>query len=124
MTIKMTIGDETRQIELYENTTTKAVVESLPYTIRMSRWGNGEYYGSFSEDIPPSGKQTTSFKRGEVALWPDGNGFCIFFDRTPVSTDDTPKMASPGTPLGMIQGDISFLKKLGGSITAKLEISQ
>lgn len=103
------------EVEVYDNPAAKALVAALPQTISMSRWGC-EYYGSLAIPIPARGEKRDSFDVGEVALWPPGNAFCIFFGPTPASTDDQPKMASPGVPLGKIASDAKVLDKLGSSL--------
>ena len=42
---------------------------------------------------------------GEIAYWPPGKAFCIFFGKTPASTGDAPRAASPVNPLGRVAGD-------------------
>ncbi|NDL67234.1 cyclophilin-like fold protein [Anaerotalea alkaliphila] len=119
-TITMTTGAQTFEIELYDNPSAKALRQALPMDLSMSRWG-GEYYGSISRRIPVHSEMTSWFKEGEVALWPDGNAFCIFFGPTPVSTDSRPKMASPGVPLGrIVRGSLEDLDAMGGSIRLTL----
>ena len=58
---------------------------------------------------------------GELAIWPDGNALCIFFGPTPASTDEKPKAISPVNPIGMIEGDVSFLKGLSHSVEVEIE---
>ena len=103
-------------VELYDNQSAKELAAALPQTLSMSRWGD-EYYGRLAVSIAARGEKRDGFAVGEVALWPPGNAFCIFFGPTPASHDDQPKMASPGVPLGRITGDVSALKKLGGSLS-------
>ena len=104
------------EVELYDNGAVTALVAALPQTISMSRWGD-EYYGRFATLIPAKGEKRDSFDIGEVALWPPGNAFCIFFGPTPASTGSQPKMASPGVPLGKITTDPIALNKLGSSLS-------
>jgi hypothetical protein len=58
---------------------------------------------------------------GEIAYWPPGKAFCIFFGRTPASVDGAPRAASAVNPLGRLTGDAgAFLTKyslqgLGGA---------
>jgi hypothetical protein len=65
-------------------------------------------------------KRREVFAVGEVALWPDGNAFCIFFGPTPVSRGSEPRMASPGIPLGRVQSGTSVLGTLGATLQVRL----
>jgi hypothetical protein len=122
-TIEMTVEGHDFEISLYDNPSVQALLKALPQTITVTRWGDGEYYGAISAKIPADGEKQVFFERGEVALWPNGNAFCIFFNKTPVSSDDRPKMDSPGIPLGKItKGDIGAFKSMGRTI--KLELKQ
>ena len=47
---------------------------------------------------------------GTLAFWPPGNAFCIFYGRTPASTDRTPRAASPVNVVGVLSGDAARLR--------------
>lgn len=109
-------GDRTFEIELGENNAVRSLIENLPQKISMSRWGD-EFYGSLKAKIAYSGDPLRDvFEIGEVALWPSGNAFCIFFGPTPVSVKDEPRAASPCVPLGKIKGDPTVFRKYGLSL--------
>jgi hypothetical protein len=72
--------------------TCKAIWDKLPFEINLARWGE-ELYGSIPVDMNLENAQQEC-EVGDIGYWPDGNGFCIFFGRTPVSTNDNPKAAS------------------------------
>ena len=117
--VRIEIGGLQFELELYDNGAAKALAAGLPQKLSLSRWG-GEYYGSLGTRIPAKGEHRDLYEPGEVALWPPGNAFCIFFGPTPASTDDRPRMASPGVPLGRIHGDLAELEKLGAGVSAVL----
>lgn len=117
--IKLEIGGLTFDVELYDGAGSKALLASLPEEISMSRWGD-EFYGGCSANVEEDDTLRDIYEAGEIAFWPPGNAFCVFFGRTPASTDSRPRMASPGVPLGRIKGDSSGLKKLGSIVKAKL----
>lgn len=119
MDIKLEIGNLTFDVELYDGAGSKALLASLPEEISMSRWGD-EFYGGCSANVEEDDTLRDIYEAGEIAFWPPGNAFCVFFGRTPASTDSRPRMASPGVPLGRIKGDSSGLKKLGSIVKAKL----
>lgn len=92
---------------------------SLPLTLSLARWGN-EYYGALPVKLPAGEPRRDVFEVGELALWPDGNAFCIFFGPTPASHGTEPRMASPGIGLGRITTDAAVLKSSGPALRANL----
>ena len=107
------------EVELVEGAASSALLAALPLDLAMSRWGD-EYYGSLPLTLPAGGKKREEYAVGEVALWPPGNAFCIFFGPTPASHGDEPRMASPGVPLGRIVSPTAPLKRLGASVRLTL----
>lgn len=51
-----------------------------------------------------------------MAFWPPGKALCIFFGRTPASTDERPKAASAVLPIGRVTGGLEALKGMGSSV--------
>ena len=82
--------------------TCKAIWDNLPFEINLSRWGE-ELYGEIPVDISLENGQMEC-EVGDIGYWPDGNGFCIFFGRTPVSTNNNPKAASMVNIFAKIEG--------------------
>lgn len=104
------------EVEMYENSAARSLLESLPQQISMSRWGD-EFYGTLAQKVNYAGDPLQDvFAVGEIALWPDGNALCIFFGPTPASRGGEPRMASPGVALGKIKGDPSVFKSYGLSL--------
>lgn len=83
--------------------TCKAIWEKLPFDLHLSRWGE-ELYGEIPVAIDRENSQVDC-EIGDVGYWPDGNGFCIFFGRTPASNDEKPRAASPVNIFAKIEGD-------------------
>ena len=106
---------------LNDSPTATALAALLPVTVRMSRWGD-EYYGSLNDslDLAESDDAREAMAVGELAYWPPGNALCIFFGPTPASTGPEPRAASPVNPLGMLGGDVTALRALGGTIELKM----
>lgn len=107
------------EVQLVEGAASSALLAALPLDLAMSRWGD-EYYGSLPLTLPAGGRKREEYAVGEVALWPPGNAFCIFFGPTPASHGDEPRMASPGVPLGRIVSPTEPLKRLGASVRLTL----
>ena len=118
--VSLTFGKHTLAVELKDGPAARKIAAALPLTLSLSRWGEGEYYGTLPVTLPASGKRQDVFAVGEVALWPEGNAFCIFFGPTPASRGDEPRMASPGISLGRIVGSIEALAGSGPSLRVAL----
>ena len=86
----------------------------------MARWGD-EYYGDCGIDVDLDNNAKEVMEIGELAIWPIGQAFCIFFGPTPVSTGDVPIAASLVNPIGKILDNIEPLKSLAHQVTAQIE---
>ncbi len=109
----------TLQVELNAGSAAGQLAAALPQALSMSRWGD-EYYGTLSIPVSSGEKRRDVFEVGEVALWPEGNAFCIFFGPTPASRAGEPRMASPGIALGRVVADVSVLAPLGPRVRMTL----
>ena len=123
MKIKITINQLEFEATVYENEGAAQLLESLPLSFSMSRWGD-EYYGSIPTEIYEGDDSRDVLEIGEIAFWPPGNAFCIFFGPTPMSEGSEPRAASDVVPLGMIDGGdgILSLRDLGPSVKASISI--
>lgn len=94
--------------ELNDAATARAIAEHLPFDARASRWG-GEIYFSIpvAADLESGARETLD--PGELAYWPPGRAFCIFFGPTPASEGDEPRAASRVNIVGRIQGGLDGL---------------
>jgi hypothetical protein len=59
---------------------------------------------------------------GEIAYWPPGKALCIFFGRTPASTDERPRAASPVIPIGRVTAGLDGLRPLGKRVKMKFQV--
>jgi uncharacterized protein len=102
--IKITAGGISLNAELDETPAGNAIWDALPIEAGARRWGDEIYF-----EIPVESKQEPQARSdmsvGEIAYWPTGKAFCIFFGPTPASRGKQPRAASPVNPLGNIQGD-------------------
>ena len=120
-TIAITIQNQRFTAELNDSPAAKQLLEALPLTLDMSRWGE-EYYGDCGLTIPLDDSAREIVEVGEIAYWPPGSALCFFFGPTPASTDDRPRAASSVQPLGRFTGSLEALKSLGASIEAQLVV--
>jgi uncharacterized protein len=118
--ITLTIEGKTVRASLNDSTTADLFYNKLPVTIELSRWGD-EYYGDCGLEVEPEAGARADMEVGELAIWPQGSALCIFFGPTPASTGGAPRAVSPVNPIGRIEGDALFLKKLGGSVTVEVK---
>jgi len=120
--IILTAGEIRLEGELDDSPTGQALSTRLPLNICLSRWGE-EYYGNIGEPLGVSEAPDArdEMKVGELAYWLPGNALCVFFGRTPASTGNEPRAASPVNPAGMLKGDPLALTKLGPTVRMTVE---
>jgi len=119
-------GDVRAEATLNDSPTTDALWAVLPIEAAANVWGQEIYFG-----IPLAAPETPDARQdmeiGEIAFWPPGTAFCIFFGPTPVSHGGKPRAYSPVNPLGKIDGDATVFRavKDGEMVTlAKAEGAQ
>ncbi len=76
------------------------ILESLPIESIANRWGKEIYFQIPVHSELENGVEIVDM--GSVAYWPPGSSLCIFFGKTPASTDYKPKAASPVTLIGEV----------------------
>lgn len=111
--INIFINSQKFEGELNETKTAQRIYEIFPLEAKGNFWGNEIYF-----EVPlklENENETEEVKVGSLAYWPDGDCLCIFYGKTPASTNGNPKPASPVTIVGKIKGDLQLLKKLKGA---------
>ena len=109
--IKIFINDLEFEGELNDEKIAKEIYEALPIEAQASFWGEEIYFGVPVRIIKENLTEKVSI--GDLAYWPEGNSFCIFYGKTPASVNGEPKPISPITIIGKItKGDIKELKPL------------
>ena len=119
--IRIKAGQVEVEAELNDTKTAEAIWEALPITGRGNRWGD-EIYLSIPVNLDPENAQEL-VSVGDLAYWPQGNGFCIFFGPTPISEGKEPRPASPCNVFGKVIGDATVLRQVpsGTEITIEKE---
>lgn len=98
------------EAELLETKTANAIWDSLPIEAKVNTWGEEIYFA-----IPVnmgSEEAVDVVQEGDLGYWPQGNGFCIFFGKTPASTGSEIKPASPVNIIGRLLGNPKDWKKV------------
>ncbi len=118
-TIKIITGSLEMQAELNNSKTAALVREQLPIEGRVSTWGDEIYF-----PIPvKSGSENavSVVEEGDLAYWPEGNCFCIFFGLTPASTGSEIRPAGPVNPIGRLKGEPGLFKEVKSGSAIRLE---
>ena len=99
-TIKIVTEKFSIKALLNETRTAEKLIEILPTSSNVNRWGDEIYFSiPLNADIEDGVEEVDV---GAVAFWPPGSALCIFFGPTPASTGDKPRAASPVTVIGNI----------------------
>jgi hypothetical protein len=118
--IRITAGQVSTEAVLNDSPTASKIWEALPIDGRANTWGDEIYFS-----IPVEAKQEKDARDivaiGELGYWPPGSAFCIFFGRTPASTDERPRAASAVNILGKVQGDATAFKAVRSGTQVRLE---
>jgi len=99
--------------------TAKAVWEALPIEARANTWGDEIYFGIPVKQGPENPREVVGL--GDLAYWPPGNAFCIFFGRTPASRGDEIRPASAVNVFGKVEGDPKVFKKVRSGDRVRIE---
>jgi len=100
----------TMEAELLETKTAKAIWNSLPIEAKVNTWGEEIYFAVPVKMGPEDAVDVV--KEGDLGYWPQGNGFCIFFGKTPVSTESEIRPASPVNLIGKLLGNPKDWRKV------------
>ncbi len=101
-------GDETVEAQLNDGATATAIFDALAIRGNAQRWG-GEIYFSIPVSCELEDDSRDTLEAGELAYWPPGRAFCIFFGPTPASQADEIRAASAVNIVGRLTGDFSAL---------------
>jgi uncharacterized protein len=117
--IRITAGEVTATAELNDTRTATAIWEALPLEARGQTWGDEIYFGIGIRAEAEAAKDVVAL--GDLAYWPPGSAFCIFFGPTPMSHGDEIRPASPVTVVGRVVGDVTTFKTVPAGATIRLE---
>jgi hypothetical protein len=118
--IRITAGKVSVEAALNDSPTATKIWDALPIEARGNTWGD-EIYFSIPVDATPEKNARDLVAVGELGYWPPGTAFCIFFGRTPASTDERPRAASPVNIIGKVQGDATAFRAVSSGTRVRLE---
>jgi len=106
--ITIQVGEISVTGTLNDSETALAIWSALPLSGLAKRWGQEIYF-----EIPLLLDQCADAREevavGELAYWPPGSAFCIFFGETPASIEREPRAYSACNPFGIIARDPHLL---------------
>ncbi|MBZ0300455.1 MAG: hypothetical protein K8J31_11965 [Anaerolineae bacterium] len=118
--IRIISGDIRLEAALMDTPTAQALWAVLPLDARANRWGD-EIYFSIPVAVDEEADARSEMAVGEIAYWPPGTAFCIFFGPTPASSGSVPAAASPVNVLGKIEGDATRFRAVKTGSPVRLE---
>jgi len=121
MNLRIEAGQVVLMVELLDTPTAKALAAALPFEARAQSWGEEIYFST-----PASAKLEADARQivepGTVCFWTEGNALALPYGRTPISTDERPKLASRCNVVGRIEGDPRSIGKIRAG--EKLKVSK
>jgi hypothetical protein len=94
----------TAEAELNESAAATLIWQALPLEGVANTWGEEIYFRiPVSHDLAPDAKEVVQL--GDLAYWPQGQAFCIFFGATPISGPGEIRPASAVNVVGRLLDD-------------------
>jgi len=118
--IRIVLESHVFQAELNDTRTARALADALPLEGRANRWGD-EIYFNTSVRADSDDPQRSEMQIGELAFWPAGQAFCIFWGPTPASEGNEPRAVSDVVPVGRICGPTDGLDEVTDGMPIRIE---
>jgi len=116
--LRIEAGQLSLTVNLLETPTAQALLAAAPFEARAQTWGEEVYFTTpVSAKLEADARQIV--EPGTVCFWTEGDALALPYGRTPLSTDERPKLASRCNVVGKIDGDMRVLArvKAGEKIT-------
>jgi len=123
-TIEVVLNETVIEATLNDTKTAKKLLKILPVKSEINLWGNEIYFEIPMEADLENGKELMDI--GNIAFWPSGNAFCIFFGPTPAGDGTQPRAISSVTVIGKITGEnwIDKIKKIKSEDIIEIRIKK
>jgi hypothetical protein len=118
-TIRITAGQVSAVAQLNDSKTAGAIWDALPIEAKAETWGDEIYFTIPVRAEADQAKEVVAL--GDLAYWPPGHAFCIFFGPTPASRGDEIRPASPVNVVGRVSADATMFKKVRAGTRVTLE---
>jgi len=120
MRLRISAGKLALEAELRDTPTTQALAEALPFEATAQTWGEEVYFTTpVSARLEPDARQVV--EPGTVCFWTEGDALALPYGRTPISTDERPKLAARCNVLGQLVGDAGALASIKSGQKIRVE---
>ncbi len=111
MRIRIRLGHFSWPAVIHDTSTGRLIQDALPLRGRANRWGE-EIYFAIPVTAGLEKDASDLVAMGDLGYWPSGKAFCIFFGRTPISSEGEIRAASAVNIFGKVEGDLADLHKV------------
>jgi hypothetical protein len=120
MKLRLQAGRTLLVLDLLDTPTARALAAAAPFESRAQTWGEEVYFATpVSAKLEPGARQVVD--PGTVCFWTQGDALALPYGRTPISSDERPKLANPCNVLGKVLGDPKILAKVKPGDVLKIE---
>jgi uncharacterized protein len=120
MKLSLKFRAERLELDLFDTPTAKALIEALPFESTAQTWGEEVYFATpVKARLEKDARQVVD--PGTVCFWTEGDAIALPYGRTPISSDERPKLASRCNVLGRIVGDPKRLAGVKDGEKVKVE---
>jgi uncharacterized protein len=111
MKLRIAAGKVELTVALLDTLTSRALLAAVPFEAHAQTWGEEVYFTTpVSAQLEPDARQIV--EPGMVCFWTEGDALALPYGRTPISTDERPKLASRCNVLGRLEGNPRELAKI------------
>jgi hypothetical protein len=104
MKLALKFRTERLEVDLFDTPTAKALIEALPFESTAQTWGEEVYFSTpVRAKLEKDARQVV--EPGTACFWTEGDAIALPYGRTPISSDERPKLASRCNVLGRLLGD-------------------
>ena len=120
MKLRITAGSARFEVDLEDTPTSQALLAALPFEAKAQTWGEEVYFSTpVSAKLEAGARQVVA--PGTACFWTEGNAIALPFGRTPISTDERPRLASRCNVLGKVAGDPAALARVRAGDAVRVE---